>query len=634
VCCGAARCGQHFHPIEQEKEKTMCKKRWNLYLACSLIAMLVLAACQPKTVLVEKQVMVTQIVKETVKETVVVEGTPKVVEREVTKVVEKEKVVTATPAPSEERQVLRVNPGTGTYPDIIDPQKSSFVGEIAHLRLIYEGLTTLDGDLNTVPGAAEKWEYSDDATELTFTLREGLKYSDGSVLNAMRFRYSLLRNINPETAGEYAAITDEVLGAPEWRTGEGAEAEQGMELVEQSVQALDMSGNPCTDYEQEDCRVFRLKLSRPAPYFHTVMSLWVTYPAKEENIVEGGDNWWNSSKYQIGNGPYILQSLEPFVRGYFVANPYYWRGEGNLDIEFSYITDTAVSYQAYLNDEFDIITLAAEDLATAQADPVLSKEVMIFPGSCTFAVMFHQEKEPFTDPKVREAFAMALDREAWVRDVLKGLGSPTLTWIPPGFPGYQEGETRWGFGPDAANQALAESSYGSVAGLPKIVDTFGDTPRNRVRNEWLVAKWKEVLGVDIELNPVEPTTYTALTKDRETAPQMYILGWCADYPDPQNWLSVYWKTGAFGERIAYSNPEFDALVDRADTTVDPDARAELYQQAQDLLVSGAPVAFMWNNVNSYLVKPWVKGLETTPQDADWPGSINPIVVDLDASMMP
>jgi len=583
-------------------------------------------------VIVEKEVKVTEVVKEVVKETVVVEGTPQVVEKEVTKVVES--VVTATPVPTEERKVLRVNPGTGTYPDIIDPQKSSFVGEIAHLNLIYEGLTKLNGALETVPGAAEKWEYSDDATELTFTLRDGLKYSDGGVLNAMRFQYAILRNVNPETAGEYAAITDEILGAPEWRTGEGDAQAEGEEMVKQSVQALDMSGNPCTGYEQADCRVLKLKLSRPAPYFHTVMSLWVTYPAKEENIVEGGDNWWNSSKYQIGNGPYILKALEPFVRGYFVPNPNYWGEMGKVDIEYSYITDTAVRFQAYKNDEFDIIALASEDLATAQADPVLSEEVMIYPGSCTFAVMFHQEKEPFTDQKVREAFAMALDRELWVQDVLKGLGSPALTWIPPGFPGYKEGETRWRYDPEAAKKAVAESSYGSVEGLPKVVATFGDTPRNRVRYEWLIAKWKESLGVDIELNPVEPTTYTALTKDRETAPQMYILGWCADYPDPQNWLSVYWKTGAFGERIAYSNLDFDALVDEADVTVDPARRAELYQDAQDLLVEGCPVAFMWNNVNSFLVKPWVKGLETTPQDSDWPGSINPVAVDMDTSMMP
>lgn len=608
--------------------------RKKLWLCLGLIGLLALTACQPQTVVVEKEIKVTEIVKEIIKETVVVQGTPQVVEKEVTKVVETEKVVTATPAPSDEPKVLRINPGNGTYPDIIDPQKSSFMGEIAHLRLIYEGLTTLDSDLATVPGAAETWEYSEDATELTFTLREGLQYSDGTMLNAMRFRYALLRNINPETAGEYAAITDEILGAPAWRTGEGDEAVQGKETVEQSVQALDLNGNACTDYEQADCRILKLTLSRPAPYFHTVMGLWVVFPAKEENITEGGDNWWNSSKYQIGNGPYVLESLEPFVRAHFTPNAHYWRGEGKVDIEFSYITDSAIRYQAYVNDELDIIALAAEDLAAAQADPVLSQELMIFPGSCTYAVMFHQEKEPFTDPKVREAFAMALDREAWVRDVLNGLGSPTLTWIPPGFPGYEDGETRWGFDPEAAKAALAESSYGSVEGLPRLVDTFGDTPRNRVRHEWLVAKWKDVLGVDIELNPVEPTTYTALTKDRETAPQMYILGWCADYPDPQNWLSAYWITGGFAERIAYSNPDFDALIYEADTTVDPVRRAELYAQAQDLLVAGAPVAFMWNNVNSFLVKPWVNGYDPTPQDVDWPGSIDAISVDVDTSMLP
>ncbi len=129
-------------------------------------------------------------------------------------------IVTATPVPVEKAKVLRIN--LGTYPDIVDPQKSSFVNEIAHLNLMYEGLTRFNDKLETVPGGAEKWEYNAEATELTFTLREGLKYSDGTLLNAMRYQYSILRNINPETAGEYAAITDEIKGAPEWRTGADA----------------------------------------------------------------------------------------------------------------------------------------------------------------------------------------------------------------------------------------------------------------------------------------------------------------------------------------------------------------------------------------------------------------------------
>jgi oligopeptide transport system substrate-binding protein len=115
--------------------------------------------------------------------------------------------------------VLRVN--SGTYPDTIDPQKSSFVNEIGHLKMVYVGLTSLNEKLETVPGGAESWEFNEDATQLTFTIRSGMTYSDGVPLNAARYEYALHRNINPATAGEYAFITDEILGAPEWRTGSG-----------------------------------------------------------------------------------------------------------------------------------------------------------------------------------------------------------------------------------------------------------------------------------------------------------------------------------------------------------------------------------------------------------------------------
>jgi len=543
----------------------------------------------------------------------------------------------ATEAPVQEgASVLRIN--LGTYPDLIDPQKSSFVTEIAHLKLIYQGLTTYDETLATVPGSAESWEYNEDATLLTFTLREGLVYSDGSVLNAERFAYSIKRNIDPATAGEYAQITDEIAGAPEWRgCGEDAAAcEAAAATVAESVKASHADGTACTDYEDAACNTLTLTLSKPAPYFHTVMGLWVTYPAKQEGIEEGGDNWWNSSKYQIGNGPHVLQSLEPFVRGYFTPNPNFWEGVPTADIEYSYIVDSAVSFEAYKNNEFDIIASAAEDLATIESDPALAAEHLVYPGSCTIAIMFHQLKEPFNDKKVREAFAYALDREAWVTDVDGGLSAPTLTWIPAGYPGYKEGETRWGYDPDAARQAIADSSYGSVEALPEIDVTFGDSPRNRVRHEWMVAKWKEVFGdgLKITLNPVESTTYTNLTKDINTSPLVFRLGWCADYPDPQNWLSVYWKTGGFGERIGYSNPAFDELVNAADVELDPTKRAELYQQAQDLFMDDAAVAMMYNTINHYLVKPWVQGLKTTPQDSAWPGDIDPVGITIDESMKP
>jgi len=578
--------------------------------------------------------------KVTVKETVVVAGTPQVVE----------KVITATPGPqptaapkpttAPAAKVLRLN--LGSYPDIIDPQKSSFVNEIAHLKLIYEGLTKFNEKLETVPGAAEKWAYNADATTLTFTLRAGLKYSDGAPLNAARFAYSIKRNVNPNTAGEYAAITDEIKGAPAWRGADLAKTSKDdlaklEAAVDASIQALDATGKPCKTgkdgYAQADCLTLKLTFSQPAPYFHTIMGIWVAFPAKQENI-EASKIWSTSSKYQIGNGPFVLKSMEPYVRSTFTPNPNYWGGKANVNIEYSYIVDSAVSFQAYKNNEFDMVGLAAEDLATAQKDAVMSKEVNVYPGSCTYAVMFHQLKEPFTDKNVRIAFTQSLDRAAWVKDVLAGLGSPTQTWIPKGFPGYKEGETRWGLDVNAAKAALAKSSYGSVDKLPPITLTFSDSPRNRTRYDWLAKKWSENLGVSAKLNPVEATAYTALTKDVKTAPLAFILGWCADYPDPQNWLSVYWKTGGFGDRIGYSNKNLDAILAQADTATDPKARADLYQKAQDVLVDDAAVAFFWNNVNAYLVKPWVKGIKQTPQDTDFSGSFSVLTIDIDQSLLP
>jgi oligopeptide transport system substrate-binding protein len=570
---------------------------------------MVLAACQPQTIV----------------ETVYVEGTPQVIE------------VVATTEPVEEPDLLRVN--ITTYPDVIDPQKSSYVIEIATLKQIYLGLTTFNEKLETVPGAAESWTYNDDATQLVFKLKPGLVYSDGTSLNAKRFEYALQRNIDPTTAGEYSSITDEILGAPEWRGADVAAEGYDPEAFKAAlgVKASHADGAECADYEDAACDTLTLTFSKPAPYFHTIAGIWVGYPAKQEMIEEGGELWWNSSKYQVGNGPFVMDVVEPFVRQHFVPNPnFVGAGIPTYDMEYRYITDTAVAFEAYKNGELDITPSAAEDLPTIEADAALAAQHMIYAGACTTLIKFGLEgvytdptgaefESIFKDPKVREAFAFGFDAEGWTRDVDGGLSAPTWTWIPPGFPGYDP-ESPLSFDPERAKAALAESTYGGPDALNALglKLTFGDTPRNRQRSEWLVAKYKEFLGVDIALDPVDTTTFTALTKDPKTFPLLARQGWCADYPDPQNWLSVYWKsTTSFANRQGYVNPELDALIDQADVELDPVKRMDLYAQAQKLLLADIPSAFGYNSTNHYLVQPWVKGLMTTPQDSDWVGSMVP-----------
>ncbi len=595
-------------------------------LSALIVASMLLAACGAPA---------TPAAPVTVVQTVVVAGTPEV------------QVVVATPAPEAKPAILRIN--LGTYPDVVDPQKSSYVNEIATLKQIYMGLTTFNEKLETVPGMAEKWAYNADATQLVFTLKKDQKYSDGSPINAMRFQYAIERNVDPATAGEYASITDEIVGAPEWRAADTAAADYDTAKFMEALgaKATHADGAACVDYADAACDTFTLSFSKPAPYFHTIMGIWVAYPAKQENIEEGGENWWNSSKYQVGNGAFIMDVVEPFVRQHFVPNPNF-SGPAipTYQLEYRYIVDSAVAFEAYKNGELDITPSAAEDLATILADPKLAAEHMQYAGSCTFLIKFGLAAtytgadgkpfpSPFLDKKVREAFALAFDAAGWAKDVDGGLSSPTWTWIPPGFPGYNA-ESPLKFDPEGAKAALAASTFGGAEGLNKLglKLTYGQSARNTQRSEWLVAKYKEVLGVDIALDPVDATTFTALTKDPKTFPLLARQGWCADYPDPQNWLSVYWRSDTtFAQRMGYNNPDFDALTKQADVELDAAKRMDLYKQAQDLLLSDIPSVFGYNSTNHYLVQPWVKGIATTPQDSDWPGAITPWTITIDTAMM-
>jgi len=601
-----------------------------------LATSLVLAACgtaAPSTpVIVEKEKIVEKVVT----------SAPQVV---------KETVVVAAPTavPAAKAKVLRVN--LGTYPDNLDPQKASFVNEIAHLKLAYEGLTKFDKDLQTVPGAAEKWAYNADGTELTFTMRKGQKYSDGSLLNAKRFEYSIIRNVNPATGGEYAFVTnDYIAGANAWGEAAAAVADAKDDAAKKtateaaakaeatlraSVQAQDAAGKPCADYKQEDCLTLKIKLGAPTPFFHTIMALWVAYPAKEENITAGKEQWTNSTKFQVGNGPYTWKVLEPQVKSRFEANTNYYGDKAKTAIEFAYITDSAVSFNAYKNNEFDIIALAAEDLKTVQADAALNAQARIYAGSCTTQLAMNNKYPPYDDKQFRTAVAQAVDRKAWVDNILQGLGAPTQTWIPPGYPGYDKAEARFAFNVDEAKKALAASKAPTADKVPggKLKYFASNSPRNKTRGEFLVQMLSKNLGIPVEMTLVDPTEYTARQKKGDMD-GMFLQGWCADFPHQTNWLPTYFNSKSFASRWGYSNPANDKLMADADVTVDPVKAAAMYDQAQKTIIGDVSSMMFWNNVNSYLVKPWVKGLIQTPQDSGFAGDTVPTAIDIDVAMLP
>jgi len=506
--------------------------------------------------------------------------------------------------------VLRI--ADSVWPDTLAPQKSSFVNEIAIEQLNYEGLTRFDKDLKTVPAAAEKWDYNADATEITFHLRDGLKYSDGSPLTAQDFVNAVYRTLDPHSPGDYQTSLDVIKGANDIIN---------TEVPTDEAKLTDL--NKALGVQAVDDKTLKFTLAKPTPYFHTLAGIWVMYPAKQDLIDKGGEQWYEDAANQIGNGPFQLTKIDKSSNLIeFKANENYWGGKPKLDgIQFKYIDDLAVALQAYKNNEVDIMTPDPNDVPTIKADATLGKEYQEYPGACTLTIIMNLTKEPFTNPKVRQAFAYGFDREAYIRDALKDTEIKTLTWIPPGYPGYDPDEKRFDYDPAKAKQMLADAGFPDGKGLPEIKYSYNsNNPANQARAQYLVQIFQKSLGVTITPDPVEGTTLVSMRKDVKTYPQMTGGGWCADYPDPQDWLSIYWHSStSFAQDSGYKNPEVDKLTEQADVELDPAKRADLYNQAQKLVIADQGEIIHSNTKNTFLIKPNVKGLDFTPQDGDYPG---------------
>ncbi len=475
-------------------------------------------------------------------------------------------------------------------PTLSIPRKARSLTRLPFCPWSYEGLTRLDSNQQTVPAAAESWEYNEDATQVTFTLRPDLVYSDGTPLTAENFRYAIERNCDPVTAGEYQSILFEIVGCAEFAGLTVDEAGNAREYTPEEYE----TARTALGVRAVDDRTLEIDLTNPAPYYHTVATLWVLYPVKKEIVDADPDNWWKTAENHIGNGPFNVASIAEDQEWTFTASDNYWEGRPKIDgIDFVYIEDAAVALEAYRSGDLDIVTLQPPQIPEVTADPELSEAYVNYPTASNLFLAMNLTQEPFTDKKVREAFAYAFDRETYCAEIRSGDCTPTYSWIPEGVPGAIETD-KYAFDPEAAVQALTESSFGGPEGLPEIKLAYNsDLSGNTERAEWVAGQYRDILNVELTLEPTDGTTLTALRKELETHPQLLFFGsWYQDYPDPQNWLSVYWTCDSSLNRVGYCNEEFDELTKLGDTTIDQDERVGYYEQAGQILVDDVPGVFL------------------------------------------
>jgi len=231
---------------------------------------------------------------------------------------------------------------------------------------------------------------------------------------------------------------------------------------------------------------------------------------------------------------------------------------------------------------------------------------------CTDYVVFDVNQPPFDDVKVRQAFSMAFDRQKYIDVVTNGVGLLAKGPYPPAMPGYNLDLQGLPYDPGQARQLLSESSYSNPQGLPPIVFTdagYGSTAGASVAA--MAQMWQQNLGVTITIENLEPDKYYDLLYSGQHG-QLFSGGWCADYPDPENFADVLFNSGAQQNTGNYNNPALDAVLDQARVEQDVTRRIQLYQQAEQMIVQDAPALFIMHAVSYELVRSNVKGFVLTP----------------------
>ncbi|AHB13720.1 MULTISPECIES: peptide ABC transporter substrate-binding protein [Dehalococcoides] len=502
-------------------------------------------------------------------------------------------------------QVFRVN--LAGEPNTIDPNKASWATERSVIMLLFVGLLDFNSDLSLKAACAQEIPtvanggISADGLTYTFKVKSNVTWSDGSKVTAHDFEYSIKRMLDPDTAAEYATFYYDIVGAAEFNGAADADA------------ATKTALRNAVGVTAVDDTTLRITLAQTRPTFLSIMALWPTSPVKESVITAKGTAWTEAGNL-IGNGPYTLKEWVHQDHMTFTINQNYWDTKPTLtEIKYFMITDATQEYSAYQNGELDMARVPVGTETAVLADSVYGKHVVRNNDLTTFAFQFNVNKAPFDNLLVRQAMSCAIDRVAFVDQVRGGVGAPAYSWIPPGMPGYDADLGKdFAFNVTKAKQLLADAGYPNGVGLPELKFQYADTASNRTIAQFLQAQLKTNLNIDLTLEPMEPSAFSAFVNSEQHTWAWF--GWGADYPDPDNWLPDLFGTGGGNNHTGYSNPAFDALARQAMMELDNTLRLQMWAQAQEMVMNDMPIVTMFYRERFYVVQPYVKGLEPTGMD--------------------
>lgn len=528
-----------------------------------------------------------------------------------TEAAESTEETTAAEAEAESSDGFNLAVCLASEPQTIDPALNSAVDGAIMINHMFEGLVKWvdDGEGNavTAPGQAESWEkvVNDDGTvTYTFTLRDGIKWSDGQPVTAADFEYTWKRLANPETAADYCYMIDMVQGYADVASGAADPDTLGIKAI--------------------DDKTLEVVLSYDCPYFEEIMAFPATFPVRQD-MVEGNEQWTYDPATYIGNGPYKMAewSHNAYILAEKNENYYDYENLGPDTIRFTLLDDANAMLTAYNSGELDFI----ENFPTDEmANYLASGEITLADYLGTYYVCFNTEDEVFSDPLIREAFSLAIDRNYIVENVSQAGEVPATAYVPSGVndaagPSGDDFRTVGGdyysvaaedyeANCEKARELLAEAGYPNGEGFPTVEYTYNTDDKHKAIAEALQNMWQEVLGVTVTLSNQDWNVFLESRKQGDY--QIARNGWIADYNDPCSFLDM-WYTDGGNNDAQYSNPEYDAQIDAAKATSNQEERMAAFHAAEDILIEQdsvlAPIYFY---TQPYMLADDIQGMYYTP----------------------
>jgi oligopeptide transport system substrate-binding protein len=465
----------------------------------------------------------------------------------------------------------------GPEPETIDPQVLTGQADGRVAAALFEGLTRFNPvDGRAIPGLAESWEISPDGRRYRFRLREGIVWSTGEPIRAEDFVWSWRRAVMPATAADYSAQFFHLENGEAIVTGK-----------EKDVARLGV--------EAPDARTVEVRLVNPAPFFLELAASRIFAPIPRHLVDRFGDQWIRAEPLSC-SGPYQLMQWRVNDRFRLRRNPRYWDAAsvGTERIDLLSGDNAGTALNLFLRGDVDLII--DRKIIPGELGPDLAQRPDFhrfdFLG-CDF-IRFNTGRKPFDDPKVRKAFALALDRPAITRRITRLGERPTGAITPLGAGGYEPPQGM-GLDVEQARRLLAEAGFPEGRGFPRVEYTYNVGTRlyEQVGVE-IQAQLLAHLGVRIQLRPLEWKTYLT-----EMSRQNYdfIRGsWIGDYNDPLTFLDCFLSDSG-NNRTGWRQPRYDALLRSAGAAADPAARLALLRRAEVLLVEEeVPVTGLYSYV--------------------------------------